>query len=506
MFLKFYNLKEHPFGATPNPRYLYPSVAHREVLASLHYGFESNLGFAVLVAEPGMGKTTLLFQLLNQLKNSTHAAFVFETQCDSQTLLRYLLAEWGSPVEELDAAKLHQKIKDLLLQEQRRRRRVLVIIDEAQNLDVKVLETIRLLSDFETPEAKLLHIVLAGQPQLAEKLALPELGQLLQRIPIMNYLRPLNVEEVKAYVEHRLTIAGYSGPSLFADSALECIATRSGGVPRNINRICFNVLSLGYALGARRIETPMIEEVVTDLDLTTLLKNMKQIPVEVKPARRQDVSSAAVALQDSHAETELMQNPKSAQADHLTSEAAEPDEDRESTSFDKQSPPFPEKIQAVASAPSWQNWTVLLARNTASFSGTLAGGIVLAVLLSLALTSLHFQSRPSSAEQRVEERTAPQNSVRPISASAPTQAAGNTKPRTATRALETVRHQPSSKVPARLHRHNLVTRDGLHISWVEDDDQTQQSRLPTAAETATGSHGSHQTTPQGPTDENLQDR
>ena len=504
MFLKFYNLKEHPFGTTPNPRYLYPSIAHREVLASLRYGFESNLGFAVLVAEPGMGKTTLLFQLLNQLKSSTQAAFVFETQCDSQTLLRYVLAELGSPSEELDAVKLHQKIKDLLLQEQRRRRRVLLIIDEAQNLDVKVLETIRLLSDFETSEAKLLHIVLAGQPQLAEKLGRPELSQLLQRIPIMNYLRPLNVGEVKAYVEHRLTIAGYSGPSLFADSALECIATRSGGVPRNINRICFNVLSLGYALGARRIGTPMIEEVVTGLDLATLVKNMKQIPVEVKQVHRHEESSAAAALQESQAETELMQNTKSATADHLIPEAAEPDEDQDSTSFDTQSLP-PVENQAASSAPNQQNWPVLLARNTAPIRGTLAGGIVLTVLLSLALASL-LQRKPSSAEQRVEERTAPQNSVRPISVSAPPQAAGKTRTRTATRALETVGHQPSSKLPAPLHRHTMVTRDGLHISWIDDDERTQQSQRPTTSETTAGYNSNRQTKAQSRADENLRDR
>ena len=285
MFLSFYNLREQPFGTTPNPRFLYPSAVHREALASLIYGIESNLGFAALIAEPGMGKTTLLFHVLNRLKNSARTAFLFETQCNSQSLLRYLLAELRVPTTDPDPVVLHEKFKQVLYEESRMGRRVIVIIDEAQNLDLKVLETVRLLSDFETPEAKLLHIILVGQPQLAKQLGCPKMSQLLQRIPMMNFLRPLDPGEVTDYVNHRLRVAGYSGPQLFTTSALERIAELSNGVPRKINRICFNALSLGCALATKQIDRSLIDEVGADLDLGVLLKNVKAShPVSVGAA------------------------------------------------------------------------------------------------------------------------------------------------------------------------------------------------------------------------------
>ncbi len=285
MFLKFYNLRVQPFGTTPNPRFLYPSVVHREALASLIYGIESNLGFAALIAEPGMGKTTLLFHVLTRLRNSARTAFLFETQCNSQSLLRYLLAELRVPTTDPDPVVLHEKFKQVLYEESRMGRRVVVIIDEAQNLNGEVLETVRLLSDFETPEAKLLHIILVGQPQLAKQLSCPKMSQLLQRIPMMNFLRPLEPGEVTEYIDHRLRVAGYSGPQLFTNSALERITELSNGVPRKINRICFNALSLGCALATKQIERSLIDEVGADLDLDLLLKNLKASqPVSVGAA------------------------------------------------------------------------------------------------------------------------------------------------------------------------------------------------------------------------------
>src|SRR5207244_3388191 len=162
---------DQPFGTTPNPRYLYPSVVHREVLSSLLYGIESNLGFAAVVAQPGMGKTTLLFRVLSQLKNSARTAFLFETQCDSHSLLRYLLAELGVPTTDSDPVVLHEKFKQVLYEESRIGRRVVVIIDEAQNLDAKVLDTVRLLSDYETADEMLLHIIMEGQHGTARQFA-----------------------------------------------------------------------------------------------------------------------------------------------------------------------------------------------------------------------------------------------------------------------------------------------------------------------------------------------
>jgi len=310
VFLNFYNLREQPFGTTPNPRFLYPSVVHREALASLVYGIKSNLGFAALIAEPGMGKTTLLFHVLTRLKDSARTAFLFETQCNSQSLLRYLLTELRVPVTDPDPVVLHEKFKQVLYEESRIGRRVVVIIDEAQNLDANVLETVRLLSDFETPEAKLLHIILVGQPELAKQLGRPEMSQLLQRIPMMNFLRPLQPEEVTQYVDHRLRVAGYSGPQLFTTSALERIAELSSGVPRKINRICFNALSLGCVLATKQIQRSLIDEVGADLDLGLLLKNVK--------ASHPVSSGAAVSIPDAAQQTAEGPNGEIAQVGKVT--------------------------------------------------------------------------------------------------------------------------------------------------------------------------------------------
>jgi len=271
MFLEYYGLREQPFGVTPNPRYLYHSPMHREALASLIYGIEADLGFSALIAEPGTGKTTLLFYLLEKFRKTARTALIFQTLCSPVELLRYLASEFEIQTNETDPVLLNERIKEVLVREAAARRRVIVIIDEAQNLDESVLETIRLLSDFETQNFKLMHIVLAGQLQLAEKLARPSMAQLLQRVSMVNRLNPLTPEETRNYIEYRLNVAGYHGTPLFTLGAVELISSMSGGVPRKINRICFNALSLGCAVGKRTIDDELIKEVGSDLDIGDLL-------------------------------------------------------------------------------------------------------------------------------------------------------------------------------------------------------------------------------------------
>jgi general secretion pathway protein A len=267
MFLEFYGLREQPFGVTPDPRFLYLSPAHREALASLYYGVESGRGFMTLIAKPGMGKTTLLFQLLEKFRSTAHTAFLFQTQCSSREFMRFLLAELGSEGHEQDFVRMHDEFNKLLLQEARAGRRMIIVVDEAQNLHPSVLETIRLLSDFETPKAKLLQIILAGQPELADKLASRKLSQLRQRISLLSGLTQLSVAESSNYIEHRLRIAGYSGAPLFAPAARHAIAQFTEGIPRTINNFCFNALSLGCALRERVISLSVVEEVISDLDI-----------------------------------------------------------------------------------------------------------------------------------------------------------------------------------------------------------------------------------------------
>jgi general secretion pathway protein A len=267
MFLDFYKLRDQPFGVTPDPRYLYFSPGHREALASLFYGIETGRGFLSLVAEPGMGKTTLLFQLLQRWKGYVHSAFLFQTQCDSRELIRYLLDDLGLKSDGEDIVKMHSELNDFLYRETKAGRRVVVFIDEAQNLSDAVLETVRLLSDFEAPDRKLLQIILAGQPELARRLSRPGLTQLCQRIAVQARLDALPAGEVARYVHHRLRVAGYEGSELFTPGAMELISERSRGVPRLINNLCFNALSLGCAMRQRQIDAGVVKEAAGDLSM-----------------------------------------------------------------------------------------------------------------------------------------------------------------------------------------------------------------------------------------------
>jgi type II secretory pathway predicted ATPase ExeA len=278
MFLEFYNLREHPFGVTPDPRFLYLSAGHREALAALLCGIETGRGFLGLVAQAGMGKTTLVFELLEQLKRTSTTVFLFQTQCDSRELLGYLLRNLGVETAGQDIVTLHEQLNELLAREMVAQRKFVLVIDEAQNLEDSVLETVRLLSDFETPSAKLVQIVLVGQPRLAEKLAGPSLVQLRQRMAILGQLQPFTAAETAAYISHRLQTAGYEGGPLFTPGALEAIAAKSGGIPRNINTLCFNALALGYGLGRPQIDAAMIAEVVADLDVQAIAQNKRPAP------------------------------------------------------------------------------------------------------------------------------------------------------------------------------------------------------------------------------------
>ena len=273
MFLKFFGLREQPFGVTPDPRFLYLSPAHREALASLYYGIESGRGFLALIAKPGMGKTTLLFHLLEKFRTTARTAFLFQTQCTSREFMRFLLAELGYETGDHDFVRMHEEFNRHLLQEARAGNRFIVVVDEAQNLDASVLETIRLLSDFETPRAKLLQIVLAGQPELADKLASRQLAQLRQRVSLLNGLKSLSATETKNYVQHRLKVAGHQGENLFTAPAMAAIADFTEGIPRNINNFCFNALSLAYALRQTTIDAAIVQEVISDLDITQHLSD-----------------------------------------------------------------------------------------------------------------------------------------------------------------------------------------------------------------------------------------
>ena len=271
MVLDFYKLREQPFGMTPDPRFLYLSATHQEALASLLYGVSTERGFIALIAKPGMGKTTLLFRGLEQLGKTAKTVFLFQTISTPLDFLRALLTDLGLDAAGGDLIELQAKLNEVLLEQSRSGKRLILVIDEAQNLDGSVFELVRMLSNFETSQDKLMQIILSGQPQLADKLASASLEQLRQRVSIIAQLKPFSVEDTRLYVQHRLRVAGYKVETpLFTDSALTLIATLSEGIPRNINNLCFNALSLGCALRRRTIDTDIVVEVLGDLDLSSL--------------------------------------------------------------------------------------------------------------------------------------------------------------------------------------------------------------------------------------------
>ncbi|MBI3669123.1 MAG: AAA family ATPase [Acidobacteria bacterium] len=289
MFLDFYRLREQPFGDTPDPRFLYLSETHREALASLYCGIETSRAFLALIAEPGLGKTILVFELLERLQHSARTVFLSQTQCDSSEFVRYLLDKLGIETQGRDRVDLDKVLDEALNQEMLAGRRFVLVIDEAQSLDESVLETVRLLSDFETPRGKKLQIILAGPPQLADKLANPALAQLRQRVSILGRLAPLNREDTARYIEHRLKVAGRENGAPFTPSALERIAEASQGIPRSINNLCFGALFSGYALGREKIDAAIIDEVAADLNLNTVVpaRRARQSQVSLLPPTTQ---------------------------------------------------------------------------------------------------------------------------------------------------------------------------------------------------------------------------
>jgi type II secretory pathway predicted ATPase ExeA len=279
MFLRYFGLNDDPFGVTPEPRYLYQSRTHREALASLKCGFYGNRGFTALIAPPGLGKTTLLHRFLGDIGESARSVFLFDLdeKCEPRELIRSILRDLGiTPANTSN--EMHEQLNGILVEEARKGRVVAVVIDEAQNLSEAALETVRLLSNFETTRAKLIHIVLAGQPQLSDKLMQPSLLQLRQRVTTICRIDPLSAQEACAYIDHRLQMAGHSGEPLFTSDALNLIAQASLGIPRTINNLCFNALSICRALNKKQVVASMVEEAIADSQLIPHAKEVASIP------------------------------------------------------------------------------------------------------------------------------------------------------------------------------------------------------------------------------------
>jgi general secretion pathway protein A len=304
MFLTFYQLAEPPFGVTPDPRFLYLGNTHREALASVLHGLNTGRGFTALIAGAGMGKTALLRLIVQKLQGSARTAFLSQSRCSPRELLMSVLASLGIEGGGESFSAMHAKLNDTLLREYNTQKRFVVVIDEAQDLAEPTLELLRVLSNVETSREKLMHFVLSGHPQLAERLASPQLIQLRQRVSIIARLERLHAEETRLFIDHRLRVAGYDfARPLFTPSALNLITSSTRGVPRNINNVCFNALSLGFVNRQQTIDVDIIREVLEDLDLQKLIEAGGEVPF----APRSRLSD--------HDVLEVSMDPKSSDAD-----------------------------------------------------------------------------------------------------------------------------------------------------------------------------------------------
>jgi type II secretory pathway predicted ATPase ExeA len=263
-----FGLTREPFNVTPDPSFLYLSASHQVALAKLIYGIRRRRGFVVLTGEVGTGKTTLLQCLLEELNDGhTRSALLCDLTGGPKDLLRSLCQDIGLTLpKENDIQDYLIPLNEFLLESYQRGDNVAVIIDEAQNLSTEVLERVRLLSNFETRQDKLLQIVLVGQPELSNRLNEPELRQLKQRVALRHHLTPLSLSECEEYITKRLEISGGTA-SLFTNGAIRTVHSYSSGVPRLINILCDNGLLSAYTLRKPSVEPAMIEEIAQDLHL-----------------------------------------------------------------------------------------------------------------------------------------------------------------------------------------------------------------------------------------------
>src|SRR6266571_1164701 len=266
MYKEFYDLTIYPFSITPDPQFLYLSKNHEACLRYLLYSLERGHGLVVLTGETGIGKTLLLKYLTKNLDKKTHIAFLVNSTLDSSGMFSYIFHELDLDITGKSKVEMLSSLKKFLLTLEMVNEKVVVIIDEAQNLSVDTLENLRLLTNFENSEKKLLQIILAGQPHLEAMLHLPELAQLNQRLGLHCCLMPMDYNETKGYIEKRLIVAGAIYP-VFTSRAIKKIFVCSKGVPRVINVICDNALVFGFGHQKRKIGCAIIQQVVQKLHL-----------------------------------------------------------------------------------------------------------------------------------------------------------------------------------------------------------------------------------------------
>jgi len=266
MYLEFYNLREFPFNITPDPRFLYLAPHHKEAYDHLMYGINGRKGFIELTGEVGSGKTTLCRAVLSNLGKDVETALILNPCLSETQLLRAMLNDFGLEVRGRDRLAYIEKLNEFLLERSHEGTNVALVIDEAQDLSPQVMEQVRLLSNLETDQQKLIQIVLCGQPELKARLARPDLRQLRQRITVRYHIPPLTLEDTAMYIKHRLWVAGSDGSVVFDPSAVREIHKYSKGGPRLINAVSDNALLAGYVARARVIDARCAKQAIQQLE------------------------------------------------------------------------------------------------------------------------------------------------------------------------------------------------------------------------------------------------
>ncbi len=266
MYLKFYGLSEPPFDITPNPRFLFYSTKHREAYNHLLFGIRERKGFVQLTGEVGAGKTTLCRAMLDQLDGRFATALILNPVLDPDQLMKAVAMEFGLNVKGLDRLETVAAINEFLLELVKVGRDAVLIIDEAQDLTDELLEQVRLLSNLETDNRKLLQIVLMGQPELRDRINNPKLRQLRQRITVRYHLAPLSRFEVNQYIQHRLEVSGARGAPYFTQPGLWRVYRYSQGIPRLVNAICDKALLAGFVNHRDRIDFATVGRAVRELE------------------------------------------------------------------------------------------------------------------------------------------------------------------------------------------------------------------------------------------------
>ena len=272
MYENFYGLTEKPFSIQPDPEYLFLSHRHNLAYTMLEYSIQNNAGYTVICGDIGCGKTTLIHHLMNNYKSELTVGLLYNTPLHVEDLMPWIMLSYGLPYEGLSDIDMYQQFQQFLIKSFTSGKKTVLIVDEAQNLTMQALESLRMLSNISVYKHQLLQVILVGQPQLKTVLLKPELEQFSQRVSVEFFLTPLKPEEIKTYIKHRLTVAG-GKEDLFTEEAYSRIAEVSKGTPRSINVLCDLVLVYGFSSNAKIIDLDLVNEVISDKEQYGVFSN-----------------------------------------------------------------------------------------------------------------------------------------------------------------------------------------------------------------------------------------